>query len=125
MDRAELEAFFADESRLRITDEDGEARFPDGTAVVICTNCANRVIELLGRGEVWGYFADDNPGTAAADGLDGHDFAIIDGRYLVDVWLKFVAGTVSRAVSDLRLETDAPEIRRLYGDRRHWQRISP
>lgn len=115
---------FGDESLLELSHDEGETVFPDGSAMAICTNCAARVIEVVGRGEVWGYASEDNPATEAADGQDGHDFAVIDHRYIVDVWLRFFAGISREAVFDLCSAADADQVRRLYGDRRHWKRLS-
>jgi hypothetical protein len=119
-----LQTLFADEALLGLSDDDGETVFPNGSAMAICTNCAERVIAIVGRGDVWGYASEDNPDTAAATGQDGHDFAVIDDRYIVDVWLCFFAGITSRSVFDLLSRADATRIHALYGPPDHWRCLS-
>ncbi|MEZ6128986.1 MAG: hypothetical protein R3C59_09905 [Planctomycetaceae bacterium] len=118
-----LEAMVGSDAALGIRQVDGYAAFPDGTAAAICTHCARRVIEVVGSGEVWGFSVRDNPEAVSAEGCDGHDFAIIDHRLLVDVWLSVFAGEVARSVYDLHSGADAAVIARLYGDRRKWQQL--
>ena len=48
-----LEAMVGSEAALGIRQVDGYAAFPDGTAAAICTHCARRVIDVVGRS---GYF---------------------------------------------------------------------
>lgn len=55
-----------------------------------------------------------------ADGYDGHDFAIVDGRYLVDGWAK-VFESRPRAVLDLLDPADQEEIHTYYGDPALWR----
>lgn len=92
--------------------------------MAICTNCAHRVIEIVGRREVRGYSSHENPGTEAASGQGGHDFAVIDNRLLIDVWLCFFAGLSNRAVFDLSSEQDSADIKRLYGNRKLWHGVA-
>lgn len=91
---------------------------------VICTDYANWARELLGRGEVWGFYDDDNPGTATGELAGGHDFLLVDDRWIVDLWSKFVACISDRAVFDLQAESDALDILRLIGDRNKWVLVS-
>ena len=110
---------------LGVTETEECAVFPDGSAMGNCTNCARRVVELLGRGEVWGFSADSNPKAESVDGCSGHDFAVVDDRYIVDVWISLYTGRVKQIVFDLDANADQPEINRLYGDRSTWEPPGP
>lgn len=91
---------------------------------VVCTDHADWAREQLGNGEIWGFFDDDNPGTATGKCAGGHDFLVVDGRWIVDLWSKFVACISDRAVFDLDSESDAAEVKRLFGDREKWVLVS-
>jgi len=83
-----------------------------------CTECAERVVEKFG-GVVVGFFHADNPTAQVAEAEDGHDFAIVDSRYLVDPWQSSVYG--DPAVYDLTEPSDVARVHVLYGDPSQWQ----
>lgn len=101
---------------------DGESQFLDGSAACVCTNGARLICERAGRGRVYGYYDSDNPGTVCGEFAGGHDFALIEDRYIVDYWIKWVACLADRAVYDL--QRDRVEIVRLYGERSLWSLVS-
>lgn len=86
-----------------------------------CETVAEVVRRLEPGTVIWGFSDDNNPGTAHfdGDGDDGHVFAVVDGRYIVDPWMFESEG---RSVWDLRNPSDKSEIERLYGDRSTWGR---
>ena len=86
------------------------------------TNWAHRVLELLGRADIRGYFAPANPTAASADGCSGHDFALVDDRFIADVCVSLFTGSVKQTVFDLYAETDQSEIHRLYRYPATWER---
>ena len=88
-------------------------------ASAICTYAAPAAARIFG-GEVWGYFATDNPLASAGREAGHHAFALIGGRYLIDVW-RIAFETAGRAVYDLT--TDAAEVERIYGPRDLWERV--
>lgn len=98
--------------------------FPDGSAVAFCTNWAKYVrrIEGAGQCELFGFFSDEVPESLIAQRCGGHDFAIVDGRYLVDGWLKHVECESNVAVFDLDNPANADIVARLYGPREKWPR---
>ena len=76
------------------------------------------------RVQVFTFAAEDNPWAAVSEDRDGHDFAVVDGRYIVDPWALEV-GVVWRRmrgqrVLDMRDKTHADEIDHLYGDPDMW-----
>ena len=126
---AELEAASTDEAMGVEFPEDEPSHFPDGSEAVVCTNCAEQIIAKFG-GEVFGWEEGTNPTSVVAgpthgarlDDGQGHDFAIVDGRYLVDPWAVNVEGSSTRAAFDLLNPDDRLEVARLYGDPNTWMR---
>lgn len=98
--------------------------FPDGRAVAYCTNWARYVRRIEGpmRCELYGFFSDAVPESSIARSCGGHDFAIVDGRYLVDGWLKSVECASPVAVFDLEDRANTDTVARLYGPREKWPR---
>jgi hypothetical protein len=120
----ELEAEFGSGAALGeyYDDESEQNLFPDGSNSARCTHWAEQVRKVLGsdRVRIVGY--DENPEAEAASGGD-HDFALVDGRYIVDGWAKEWEMSADRAVHDLEDPADAAEIGRLYGDSSGWRDI--
>jgi hypothetical protein len=128
VDRGELERRFGTGEALgEIPDESGDhgATFPDGSPAATCTSWARQVAAALGsRAAVFGFSAEDNPSSEIASDVGGHDFAVVDGRWIVDGWASDWDSYSDRAVHDLEDPSEAGEIRRLYGDRARWSEWS-
>lgn len=126
--KAQLEQLATDEAMGVEFPENQPSHFPDGSDAVVCTNCALRILQLAGGGEIYGWEEGTNPTSIVAgpsmgaqlDDGQGHDFAVVDGRYLVDAWAKNVEGSSDRAVFDLTDASDRAEVLRLFGDPRTW-----
>ncbi|SDG95895.1 hypothetical protein SAMN05216466_106188 [Paraburkholderia phenazinium] len=99
--------------------------FPDGGSATVCTNYANHIAGTLGTGRVTvvGFWGEDNPTSRIGQDAGGHDFAVIDGRWIVDPWLRLVWGDEAW-VFDLNDPADAAAIAQLYGDRDRWEPAS-
>lgn len=95
----------------------------NGFSCVCCTGFARDVQWRLGadRVEVRGFTSEHNPSSLIGRDCYGHDFAIVDGRFLVDPWALEVHGVGCGQVLDLEAPADAGEITRLYGDRSKWE----
>lgn len=99
---------------------------PDGAEFFICTNSANYVIEDLGEGYVYGFMVEDNPVTnREVDAAGGHDFAVIRGRYIVDLWISHFTGSEKQVVYDLQSAKDAVKIRAIFGTPDKWSITLP
>jgi hypothetical protein len=88
-----------------------------------CTNCALYIVSQLdaGRGEVYGFLVDDNYVTSEEiQGCGGHDFAIVDGRYIVDAWISVYAGEEKQMVFDMKDPADAVKIKHYFGEPEKW-----
>jgi hypothetical protein len=97
--------------------------FPDGSAIAICSNWAQYVRRIEGqRAELFGFYSHAVPESLIARLCFGHDFAVVDGRYLVDGWVKDIECLSAFAVFDLDDPATADEILRLYGPRAKWPR---
>ena len=123
----ELETRFASEEPIGIyygenTYGDERAYLPSGEEMGRCTNCAWQVVEMLGEGEVFGYRADHNPAVTDTEivGCGGHDFALVGGRFVVDLWISLYAGAQPRVVYDLQAPDLFDKVRAIYGDPRCW-----
>lgn len=119
--KQELERFLLALAAEEYYDEDeGVNRFRHGGQCLVCTDSATRLAEHFG-GVVMGYFAIDN--LRAGIGLsltEGHDFAVIDGRWLVDYWACSVAQVIPTPIFDLTKEIDRTLVARLYGPPSNW-----
>lgn len=132
--REELTAIFAEQDASYWYDErEQRGKFPNGWDHVICTSWAVDLRDRLGpdRVEVVGFLEEDNPGSAIAVECEGHDFALVDGRYIADGWLVWIAVNlpfperVYPGIYDLENPEDKAEIERLYGDRTKWLPSGP
>lgn len=106
-------------------DADGQSVFPDGTSATICTNYAEQIKTHLPGYEVQivGFENEKNPDCAVAREEwhpGGHDFAIVDHRWLVDPWARLVASVRDQIVYDLRDPDDAQKVADTYGDPLKW-----
>ncbi|WP_109479902.1 hypothetical protein [Paraburkholderia sp. C35] len=100
--------------------------FPDGSSALLCTNYARHVAAALpGRAAVVGFFEEDNPGSRLAQIAGGHDFCVVDGRWIVDPWVRLVEGESERICFDLDCTDDVATIDDLYGDRSRWIAADP
>ena len=103
--------------------EEGRWIFRSGGDSGRCTDGAMKVaIEFDGL--VVGYRTADNPSAVVPKYVDGHDFALIAGRFVVDYWGCHVANEVDRTVFDLNDPEEAKLVRHYFGKQTAWQTIS-
>lgn len=95
---------------------------PDGSHFFSCTNSADYVVRTLGEGARYGFSVSDNQSVVDKEIIDagGHDFAVLRGRFIVDLWIKHWAGSSQKLVFDLWDKKDHAEIKALYGDPEKW-----
>ena len=108
-------------------EKDGEFRvvMPDGSSSVVCTNYAQHIKTTLNARnvEIVGFFCSDNQDCTFTrmELAEGHDFALVDGRYLVDPWLRLVCGYDNLPmVYDLLDHKEAKDAANMYGTRDRW-----
>ena len=89
-----------------------------------CDSWADYVVKQLpGRAKAYGFWCEDNPGTELEKFCDGHTFAIVDNRYIVDGWIKNVEALLPRSVFDMADPADSEIIQKYYGPRENWKPI--
>lgn len=84
-----------------------------------CSTSAELVAKKHG-GAVWGYSTDGDDGRITSG--SGHDFAVIDGRYLVDWWAKEYEGEPLDIV-DMRNPEHLDYMLSRYGDPSTWELV--
>lgn len=123
--RNRLESYVSDLiAEENYEDVEGVWLFRNGMPCSICTSGAMLVARHF-EGEVWGYFAKDNRGAKIGFPIvEGHDFAWIAGRWLVDYWAYRVAEISPQPVLDLQSPTDWKLAIQLYGDAPAWSLVA-
>lgn len=103
-----------------------QAEMPDG-GVTNCTNYARHIrttLEPEGHDvRIVGFANEDNPDCACVrEDLHpgGHDFAIVDGRYLVDPWIRLVPMAREKIIYDLADDAEREAAIEVYGTPDHW-----
>lgn len=100
----------------------GEQTFArTGAPMTMCWGCAQEVVAELGpdRAALTGYFCREDGVSVMSEHAEGHDLAIVDGRYLVDGWVAHVAD-VGPCVLDLADPADLAVARSLHEDFSFW-----
>ncbi len=121
--KVQIEQFIETIDASIIEDPDDEcAIIPDHGPAVICTHSAKLIANRF-NGKVMGFSCEDNPGTSLEEFGDGHDFAVIDDRYIADFWIKYVEGISQKTVFDMNDSADANEIKKIYGDSKNWEEV--
>ncbi len=123
--RDELTALIDAQEASAVYDKAEECTvFPNGDHWARCTFWARGVEAKLGsdRVKVMGFSNENNPSAKIAKPLFGHDFAVVDDRYVVDGWVKFVASHLPNQIGvyDMEDEKDAEVVHVLYGNVECW-----
>ena len=85
----------------------------------VCTETAVLLAEEFG-GKVMGYEINENPSAVIGRDQFGHDFTVIDDRWLADFWASHEG---HRDLYDLENAKDMEEVLRLYGDPATWREM--
>lgn len=105
-------------------ESEGVWRFPDGSVCSICISAAMLVAHEF-RGAVFGYWGNENPTARIGPPLsEGHDFALVGARWIVDYWAFRVSQASPRCVLDLRSRCDRTLAQELYGRQDLWVRVA-
>lgn len=110
-----LEQLLSAGDQRRIEEEVGDP----GT----CTNTAMWIRSRV-DGKVLGYYHEDNPAASLGDCEGGHDFLLVDDRWLVD-WWAWNTGYTDRKIFDLEDPEERELAAPLYGDPEKWRNIPP
>lgn len=120
--------FDAQYSNCSAEDMPGAQSFlADGGSGTCCTDYAAFIYKALpGRVQIFGFANEDNPDCQIVkDELHpgGHDFAVVDGRYLVDPWVLLVVGRSWPVVYDLQDPLEASTALHRYGAQSNWEHM--
>lgn len=103
--------------------DEGVWTFRSGGSCCRCVDAAVKVIEKFG-GRVVGYNCSQNPSAQIGKNLcEGHDFAIVEERFIVDYWAFQVARIIEHPVLDITQPSDGQLARQLYGDKNTWEEV--
>lgn len=99
--------------------------FPDGTRSAICTNWAIYARRVYrDRVKLYGFDCSENPDASGmAEISDGHDFAVLDDRWILDGWLAHVEGLTGDPMIDIEDPENRAFLRSFYGDPARWVRL--
>jgi hypothetical protein len=104
-----------------------ESEFPDGSDAVRCTHYAMQIAKKYPeRTQIFGFLNEANPDCEIVKrGLHpgGHDFAVVDQRWLIDPWVRLVCGAFHEIILDLDDREDAILALARYGGRENWKRM--
>lgn len=93
-----------------------------GGSAVCCTDFAGQIfMELPGRVKIYGFANEENPTSQVVRQEmhpSGHDFAVVDNRYIVDPWPRLVHGAFDQLVFDM--QDDAAQVLEVYGPFECW-----
>jgi hypothetical protein len=91
-----------------------------------CTGFAYSIFKMVSnKAKIFGFNTKENPTAEYFVNeavCDGHDFAVIDNRYIIDPWLKFLPMVTNQVVFDLQNLDDENNITKYYGDPNKWTR---
>lgn len=97
--------------------------FQSGGYCCNCTDVAMKVVTAFG-GRVVGYSSNNNLSAFIGREIcEGHDFALVADRFIVDIWAFQVAKVISQPVFDLEDAGERELVRHLYGDARTWEDV--
>jgi hypothetical protein len=87
------------------------------------TDLARHVVGQVGGGVI-GYWSFENFKAIVGRGDDGHDFALLGGRFIVDLWIRDrFPNLCERAVLDREDLGDRALVEKFYGDPKTWQAV--
>lgn len=108
--------------------DDLESEFPDGTDAVRCTHYAMRIYRSFPRNtQIFGFTNAANPHCEFARQElhpGGHDFAVVDDRWLIDPWVRHVACAYDEIVYDMDDLADKALVIQRYGNKENWRHMT-
>jgi hypothetical protein len=101
-------------------EEEGVWLFSKGGQCGVCTEGAIRISIRFG-GILYGYESKANPSAfIGGDNCFGHDFVIVDRKYLVDFWAYSFAAIIKQPLFDLTNRSERAKVAYYYGPSNKW-----
>lgn len=101
--------------------------FQNGDDAICCTNYARHIFNNSKRRvKIHGFKNEDNPtAKIVKENMHpgGHDFAVIEGRFLVDPWIKLVRMKADRIAFDMCDQKDSEYVNDMYGPKDNWKHM--
>ena len=131
-DKDTLEEMFSSEEKIGIFYAPAYPESPDENILAYlpgdfgqmgkCTNCALYVASRIPGTVIAGFLQEENPAcTHPSLWGSGHDFAIVDRRYIVDFWISLYTGDEDHSVFDCLDPKEHEKIVEIYGDPNAWK----
>lgn len=121
---AEMNALY---ERLGVNAPGAISLLPHGGSACCCTDYAVHIyLTLEADVKIFGFANKDNPTSRVAREEihpGGHDFAVVNDRYIVDPWPRFVPGVFEQMVFDMYDEEEAALVEDIYGPSECWKRM--
>jgi len=107
----------------RYDSDEGRWTFQSGGTCCCCTDAAVKVAKAFG-GRVVGYAASKNRSAlVGAAHCGGHDFALVENRFIVDYWAFRAARLIAKPVLDLNRQEDRELSGLYYGNAESWEDV--
>lgn len=101
--------------------------FQNGEDAICCTNYARHIFNFSKQSvKIYGFKNEDNPlAKIVIDKLHpgGHDFAVMEERFLIDPWIKLVRMKADRVVFDMHNQKDLEYVKKMYGPKCNWKHM--
>lgn len=105
-----------------------QSLLPHGGSACCCTDYAVHIyLALPGRVQIFGFANEDNPTSRCAREQfhpGGHDFAVVDNRFIVDPWPRLVPCVMQEMVFDMEDPVEGAMALDVYGPRSCWQHMA-
>lgn len=103
--------------------DEGRWTFKSGGDCGRRTDSASKVATAF-SGRVMGYNSSENPSAQiGCESCEGHDFAVVAERFIVDYWAFRVARSIPKPVLDTKNPDEQEFVRPFYGNEKTWEAI--
>lgn len=89
----------------------------------VCTSHARYIAHMERKARIMGFSCEDNP-CDMSELAEGHDFAVIKDRFIVDTWLCHWEGAITKPVLDMKDKDDMALIRKWCGNPELWVEVA-
>lgn len=112
-----LKAFLKEDKRISKTLQDEE-----GHPFIVCTNIAKWLKKnFYPNAEIMGYHTENNSDAEIGQDAGGHDFILIDNRFIIELWFSQIEEKDCPILFDLK---ENPElVKKYFGDVDKWEKV--
>lgn len=96
----------------------------NGHPFITCTNSAKWMKKtFFPKAKIMGFYEEDNPESEIGQAAGGHDFLVIDNRYILDMWYKHIENHEDAPIL-IDMETQKDLLKKYYGDPKTWKKVA-